>query len=89
MEIRLISGNLLAEVRNNKSSLPDEVWYTGQLRCQIAMIMGIEPGRVTLVDAKGDTVSDETCVIEGPLTAIAGQPEEQPFVYEGVAALRV
>ena len=39
VEVRLISGNLLAEVRSNdEASLPDEFWYTGQLRSQIAAL---------------------------------------------------
>ena len=88
VEVRLISGNLLAEVRNNESSLPDEFWYTGQLRTQIASLLGIEMCRLTLVDVKGNTVSDEECVMEGPLTAIVGPQLEEPLAFEGIVALR-
>ena len=89
VEVRLISGNLLAEVRSNdESSLPDEFWYTGQLRTQIASLLCVEVCRLTLVDVKGKTVSDEECVIEGPLTAIVGPQLEEPLAFEGVVALR-
>ena len=88
VEIRLISGNLLAEVRSNESSLPDEFWYTGELRSQIAALLGVEVCRLTLVDVKGNTVSDEECVIESPLTAIVGPQLEEPLAFEGVVALR-
>ena len=84
----MISGNLLAEVRSNESSLPDEFWYTGQLRTQIAALLGVEVCRLTLVDVKGNTVSDEECVIESPLTAIVGPQLEEPLAFEGVVALR-
>ena len=88
VEIRLISGNLLAEVRSNESSLPDEFWYTGQLRTQVASLLCVEVCRLTLVDVKGNTVSDEECVVEGPLTAIVGPQLEEPLVFEGIVALR-
>ena len=88
VEIRLISGNLLAEVRSNESSLPDEFWYTGQLRTQIASLLCVEVCRLTLVDVKGNTVSDDECVIEGPLTAIVGPQLEEPLAFEGIVALR-
>ena len=85
IEVYLVSGNLLAQVmRNDMALLPDEFWYTGQLRSQIAILMGVEPCRVTLADAKGHQISDEDCVLEGALTAIVG-PEE-PLDFE-VAAL--
>ena len=87
VEIRVLSGNLLAEVRGNGSALPDEFWYTAQLRMQIACILGIEACRVKLADAKGDQISDEECVTEGPVTAIVGQPEG-PLVFEGLPDLR-
>ena len=89
VEIRLVSGNLLAEIRNNEASLPDEIWYTGQLRSQICALLGIEASRLTLADAEGNAVSDSECVVEGPLTAIVGQPEEPPLVFPEVAALRM
>ena len=83
VEIRMLSGNLLAEVRG-----PDEFWYTAQLRNQIACILGIEACRLKLANAKGEEISDEECVAEGPVTAIVGQPEEEPLVFEGLPALR-
>ena len=90
VEVRLVSGNLLAEVRcNESSSLPDEFWYTGQLRSQIAAMLGVEAYRLTLADAKGNAVSDSDCVVEGPLTAIVGQPEEPQVVFPDVAALHL
>ena len=88
VEIRLISGNLLAEVRGNESSLPDEFWYTGQLRTRIAALLGVEVCRLTLVDVKGNAVSDSECVIESPLTAIVGPQLEEPLAFEGNVALR-
>ena len=90
VEVRLISGSLLAEVRcNDSSSLPDEFWYTGQLRSQIAAMLGVEASRLTLADVKGNAVSDSDCVAEGPLTAIVGQPEEPQVVFPDVAALHL
>ena len=44
--------------------------------------------RLTLVDAKGGAISDEECVIEGPLTAIVGPQLEEPLAFEGIVALR-
>ena len=85
IEVYLVSGILLAQVvRSDIALLPDEFWYTGQLRSQIAILMGVEPCRLTLADAKGNAISDEDCVLGGALTAIVG-PEE-PLVFE-VAAL--
>ena len=79
IEVYLVSGNMLAQVvRNDMALLPDEFWYTGQLRSQIAVLMGVEPCRLTLADAKGNAISDEDCVLEGALTAIVG-PEEPLF----------
>ena len=77
VEVRLVSGNLLAEVRIYQSAFPDEFWYAAQLRTQIACILGIEPCRVKLADVKGDEISDEECIAEGPLTVIVSQPN--PF----------
>ena len=86
-EIRMLSGNLVAEVRGNGSALPDEFWYTAQLRMQIACILGIEACRVKLADAKGNQISDAECFTEGPVTVIVGQPGE-PLVFEGLPDLR-
>ena len=84
----MLGGNLVAEVRGNGSALPDEFWYTAQLRNQIAAILGIETCRLKLANVKGDEISDEECVAEGPVTAIVGQPEEEPIVFKGLPALR-
>ena len=85
IDVYLVSGNLLAQVvRSDIAILPDEFWYTGQLRSQIAILMGVEPCRLTLADAtKGNPISDADCVLEGALTAIVG-PEEQ-LVFEAGA----
>ena len=71
VEVRLVSGNVLGSCQ---SALPNEFWYTGQLRSQIAAMLGIEVSRLMLADSEGNTVSDEDCVTEGSLTAIVAQP---------------
>ena len=88
VEIRMLSGNVVAEVRGNASTLPDEFWYTAQLRNQIAAIMGIEARRLKLANVKSDEISDKECVDEGHVTAIGGQPEREPLVFEGLPASR-
>ena len=88
VEVRLVSGNVLAELRGNGPLPSDEFWYTCELRNQIAILLGVEVCRLTLADAKGNSVSDDDCVIEGPLTAIVGPPLEEPRVFEGLATLR-
>ena len=88
VQIVHMSGNVLAEIlRKDSGTMPDDFWYTGQLRCQVAALLGVEVGRVTLVDAKGATIADDDCVTGGEaLTAVVG-PEEEPLVFQG--ALRV
>ena len=88
VQIVLMSGDLLAEVvRKDSATMADEFWYTGQLRCQVAALLGVEAGRVTLVDAKGPTIADDDCVTGWEaLTAVVG-PEEEPLAFQG--ALRV
>ena len=71
VEVRLVSGNVLGSCQ---SALPNDCWYTGQLRSQIAAMLGIEVSRLMLADSEGNTVSDEDCVTEGSLTAIVAQP---------------
>ena len=88
VRIVLMSGDLLAEVvRKDSGTMADDFWYTGQLRCQVAALLGVEVGRVTLVDAKGGAIADDDSIVgEEALTAVVG-PEEQPLAFQG--ALRV
>ena len=83
VEVRLVSGNLLAEVRNYQSAFPDEFWYTAQLRLQIANMLGIEACRLKLANVKGHEISDEECIAEGPLTAIVSQPRASEETFSG------
>ena len=87
VRIVLMSGDLLAEVvRKDSGTMAGDFWYTGQLRCQVAALLGVEVCRVTLVDAKGGAIADDDCVVgEEAVTAVVG-PEE-PLVFQG--ALRV
>ena len=88
VQIVLMSGDILAEVvRKDSGKMADEFWYTGQLRCQVAALLGVEAGRVTLADAKSGAIADDDCVTGGEaLTAIVG-PEEEPLAFQG--AMRV
>ena len=83
VQIVHMSGNVLAEIaRKDSGTMADEFWYTGQLRCQVAALLGVEVGRVTLADAKGAAIADDDCVTGGgALTAVVG-PEE-PLVFQG------
>ena len=83
VEIRMLSGTLLAQIRSNEPSLPDEFWYTAQLRLQIANMLGIEACRLKLANVKGHEISDEECIAEGPLTAIVSQPNPFEEVVSG------
>ena len=87
VRIVLMSGDLLAEVvRKDSGTMAGDFWYTGQLRCQVAALLGVEVCRVTLVDAKGGAIADDDCVVgEEAVTAVVG-PEE-PLAFQG--ALRV
>ena len=88
VRIVLMSGDLLAEVvRKDSGTMAGDFWYTGQLRCQVAALLSVEVGRVTLVDAKGGAIADDDCVVgEEVVLAVVG-PEEQPLAFHG--ALRV
>ena len=88
VQIVLMSGDVLAEiVCKDSGTMADDFWYTGQLRCQVAALLDVEVGRVTLVDAKGGAIADDDCVVgEEAVTAVVG-PEEEPLAFQG--ALRV
>ena len=88
VKIVLMSGDILAEVvRKDSGTMADDFWYTGQLRCQVAALLGVAVARVTLVDAKGGAIADDDCVVgDEAVTAVVG-PEEEPLAFQG--ALRV
>lgn len=86
VQVVLMSGDLLAEIaRTDAGKLSDQCWYTSQLRCQLAAILNVESCRLTLADDEAKAISDDDCIIAGPVTAIVG-PEE-PLVFQG--ALRM
>ena len=86
VQIVHMSGKVLAEiVRKDSGTMADDFWYTGQLRCQVAALLGVEVGRLTLVDAKGGAIADDDCVVgEEAVTAVVG-PEEEPLVFQGAS----
>ena len=87
VEIRLISGKLLAEIaRGGAAKLADQFWYTSQLRCQVAALLDVESHRVKLADGETNEISDDECVLDGPLTAII-LPASEPTMVEVTAAL--
>ena len=89
VEVVLVSGSLLAEIaRGGAAKLADQFWYTSQLRCQVAALLDVESHRVKLADGEANEISDDECVLDGPLTAIVLPPPE-PTMFEGAAPLRM
>ena len=83
----MVSGDFLAEIARNDATKADQFWYTSQLRCHVAALLHVETHRVKFADGDANEISDDECVLQGPLTAIVAPPSEA-MLFEGALEWR-